>query len=88
MLGDEPQAQVRCLGHPAPYMKGRLVAAAGGLAVEAEFFEFAAQGVAMDAQHLGCAALVAVSAIHGGLEEFFLELLERLLEQNAAIDHL
>ena len=66
----------------------RGLVAAGGLAVEAKFFEFAAEGVAVDAEEFGGAALVAVGAFHGGLEEALLEFLERFLEQNPTVNHL
>jgi hypothetical protein len=66
----------------------RELVAAGGLAVEAEFFEFAAQGVAVDAEDFGGTALVAVGAFHGGLEEALLEFLERLLKEDPTVNHL
>ena len=61
--------------------------AAAERVVEVVLRDFAAQGVAMDAERLGGAALIAAGMFQDAADEFLLELSHGLFEQNAAIDH-
>ena len=49
--------------------------------------DFAAEGVAVNSEHFGSAALVSLSMIEDALDEFFLEFRKRFFEKNSAIDH-
>jgi hypothetical protein len=53
-----------------------------------EFFHFAAQGIAVNAQGVRGARVIAVVAVERGLDELFLEFLDGFLEPDPAIDHL
>jgi hypothetical protein len=63
-----------------------LSAAADGV-VQMIFRDFAAQRIAVDTQDLGSAALVTPGMLQDSPDEFLLELRERFLEQNTALDH-
>jgi hypothetical protein len=55
---------------------------------ELVFFDFAAEGIAVDAQDASGAGLIACGMIHGALDEAPFEFGERLVEQNSAVNHL
>ena len=56
--------------------------------VELVFVDFAAEGIAVNAQDDGGARLIAVGAFEDALDEFFFELADGFVEQNAALHHL
>lgn len=62
--------------------------AAVGAGEDFVFVYFTAQGVAVNAQHFCGAGAIAIGALQGALDEFFLELDDGFFEQNAALDHL
>ena len=49
--------------------------------------DFAAQGIAVNPQDLGCAALISTGVFQNAADEFFLEFREGLFEQDSALDH-
>ena len=56
--------------------------------VEFVFGHFAAEGVAVNAEHFGGAGLVAVGAVEDALDEALFKLADGLIEKNAPVDHL
>ena len=58
------------------------------VAVELMFIQLATQRIAVNAEHLSSARLIALGVVEHALDEFFLEFRERFLKQNAAVDHL
>ena len=56
--------------------------------VEFVFADFAAEGVAMDAEHFCGAALVAVSAIQDALDETLFKFADGFIEKNSPVHHL
>jgi len=58
------------------------------MVIEFVFTNFAAQGVAVNAKHLGGAALIAVSAFQNALDEPLFKLTDRFVEKNSALYHL
>lgn len=57
-------------------------------AIEAEFLEFAAEGISVDPQQTSGTRPVAPGAVHCHLDESLFKLFDGFLEQNAAINHL
>src|SRR4029077_6078242 len=55
--------------------------------VQSVFVQFAAQSVAVNAQHAGSAGLIAVGAVQHAFDEFFLELAHRYFEKDATLNH-
>lgn len=55
--------------------------------VEFVSVHFAAECVAVDAEDLRCARLIAVGVLENAFDEFFLELGDGFLEKDAALDH-
>jgi len=70
------------------YAASAALARAGTTVVEFVFRHFAAEGVAMNAEKFGGAALVAVGALQDALDEAFFEFPDRLIKQNSAFHHL
>jgi hypothetical protein len=58
------------------------------VAVQFVFADFATQGIAMNSQHPGGAALVTVSAFQGAFDKSFLEFSKSFLEEYSPFDHL
>lgn len=56
--------------------------------IEFVLSDFAAQRVAMDSEHFGGAALVALRAFQGPADEAFFEFADGLLKKNSALHHL
>jgi len=56
--------------------------------VELVFRHFSAERVAVDAEEFGRAGLIAVGAVEDALDETLFEFTDRLVEQDAALDHL
>ena len=75
-----------CLPAIAELIERAQVLAAGGTGavIELVFADFAAQGVAVNAEHFCGAALVALRAFQGALDEAFFEFAQRFLEQNSS----
>jgi hypothetical protein len=61
---------------------------AAAVAFELMFFQLAAERIAVNAEDLRGAGLIAAGAIHDALDEFLLELGDCFFEQNAPIHHL
>ncbi len=55
--------------------------------IEMVLRDLAAQGVAMDAERFGGAALIAAGMLQDAADEFLLEFGHGFIEQNAALDH-
>jgi hypothetical protein len=51
------------------------------------FRDFAAQGIAVNSENLGGAALIALGVFQDSPNELFLELCHGFLKQNTALDH-
>jgi hypothetical protein len=66
---------------------GRLAVIAAPNVVELVNVDFAAERIAVDAEHLGGARLVAIKAFKNPSDEFLLEFRDGFLEQNSALDH-
>ena len=61
--------------------------AAGGVVVQVVLGDFAAQGIAVDSQRSGGAALIAAGVLEDAADKLLFELGHRFVEQNAALDH-
>src|SRR6266705_4598616 len=62
--------------------------AAAPVRIELILIDLAAQSVAVNAQHLGRAGLVAVRAIQNALDEALFEFADRLFKKNSTLYHL
>jgi hypothetical protein len=51
-------------------------------------FDFAAQGIAMNAQQAGGAGLIALGSVQGLADKSFLEFIDGFVKQDAMIHHL
>ena len=58
------------------------------MVIEFVFTNFAAQRIAVNAKHLGGAALIAVGAFQNSLDEPLFKFTDRFLEKNSALHHL
>jgi hypothetical protein len=56
--------------------------------IQLELADFPAEGIAVDAEQLGGAALIAFGALKGALDEALLEFVKGFVQQNAVFDHL
>ena len=55
--------------------------------IQVIFRDFAAQGIAVDAQDLGGSALVSPGVLQDAPDKLLLEFCEGFFEQNSALDH-
>jgi len=55
--------------------------------IQVIFRDFAAQGIAVDAQDLGGPALVSPGMLQDAADKFLLEFCKGFFEQNTALDH-
>lgn len=71
-----------------PFLLASELAPAIGAESQLVFVDFAAERIAMDSEDLCGAGSIAVGALEGALDEFFLELGDCFCKQDAAFDHL